>query len=143
MIKKIIPTILFAFLLITSSCDAPSPFTWKGDYKRDNDVYNLSSTVVGSLTATASPDNVSSIDERVVITATVTNMIGLPMQGVDVTFRTDTGFFRSEEFGPSEIFTTKSDSEGKAYAHLLQVGRTCTIEVEAGGLIVHVVVAFN
>jgi|GEM_PF-5593384 len=140
--KIIIPIFIFVIFLATSACDAPSPFTWQGDYKRSNDVYSLSSDIVGSLSATADPKNITA-GERVVITAVVYNMIGKPMQDIDVTFRTDTGFFRSEEFGPSEVFTVKSDTEGKAYAHLLSAGRTCTPEISAGGLVVHVVITVD
>lgn len=138
--KKILMITFFVISIATVSCDAPSPFTWQGDYQHNNDVFNLISTVVGTLEADANPETVSSLDDRVVITAIVKNPIGKVMKDVNVTFTTDTGFFRSDEYGPSEVFTTPSDSEGKAYAHLIKVARTCTIKVEAGGLIVHVVV---
>lgn len=141
--KKLISIIFLVIAFFTISCDAPSPFTWQGDYQHSNDIFNLVSTVVGTLEADANPESISSVDDRVVITATVKSVIGTAMQNVNVTFTTDTGFFRSDEYGPSEIFTTPSDSEGKAYAHLIRVSRTCTIKVEAGGLIVHVVVTFD
>ena len=141
--KKIIFTLFILMALFYAGCDAPSPFTWQGDYQHNNDVFEMGSSVVGTLEAAASPDSINSPDERVVITATVKNLIGHTMQDVNVTFTTDTGFFRSDEYGPSQIYTTPSDSEGKAYAHLLNVGRTCTVKVEAGGAVVHVVVTFE
>jgi len=141
--KKIILLSILVMILVSVGCDAPSPFTWQGDYQKNNDIFDLYSTVVGTVTVSASPSKVNSVDDRVVITATVTNLIGKVMQDVYVTFTTDTGFFRSDEFGPSEIFTTSSDSEGKAYAHMMKIGRTCTVKVEAGGYVAHVVITFE
>jgi hypothetical protein len=141
--KKITFLSILIMVFVSVGCDAPSPFTWQGDYQRNNDVFDLVSTVVGTVTVSASPTSVNSVDDRVVITATVKNLIGHTMQDVYVTFTTDTGFFRSDEFGPSEIFTTPSDSDGKAYAHMMKIGRTCTVKVEAGGFVAHVVITFG
>lgn len=131
------------FFLAFYGCDAPSPFTWHGDYQKNNDVYDMMSTVVGSIEAEAEPAKVTTVDDRVVISALVKNPVGRVMKDVPVTFTTDTGFFRSDEYGPSEIFTTATDSEGMAYAHLLKVARTCTVKIEAGGYVVHVVVSYD
>jgi hypothetical protein len=141
--KKIILLSILIMILVSVGCDAPSPFTWQGDYKKSNDVFDLVSTVVGTVTVTANPSSVTSVDDRVVITAVVKNLIGHVMQDVYVTFTTDTGFFRSDEFGPSEVFTTLSDSDGKAFAHMMKIGRTCTVKVEAGGYVAHVVITVN
>ncbi len=138
--------ILFVFsvmaVLILFSCDAPTNYGWEGKYQKNTWIYTLNPGEVGYIEAEADPDNVSSTDDRIVVTATVYSVLGTVMQGADVTFTTDTGFFRSDEFGPSEIFTTESDTEGKAYAHLLHVGRTTTIKVESGDAFVHVVITF-
>jgi len=141
--KKIIILSIFIMIVASIGCDAPSPFTWQGDFQRSNDVYELVSTVVGTVTVEAKPSSVNSVDDRVVVTATVKNAIGRAMEGVSATFTTDTGFFRSDEYGPSEIFTTLTDSDGLAYAHLIKIGRTCTIKVEAGGYVTHVVITYD
>jgi len=127
-------------MMVTIACDAPSPFSWQGKFQQNENIYAITTGEVGLLEAEADPDSVGTVGDRVVITATVSDILGRVMQDIDVTFTTDTGFFRSDDFGPSEIFTIQSDSEGKAYAHLLNVGRTCTVKVEAGDLFVHVVI---
>ncbi|MBN2136020.1 MAG: hypothetical protein JW737_09835 [Acidobacteria bacterium] len=140
--KIIILSIIFAVLVLVS-CDAPNPTGWKGNYQKLTDIYKIGSGEVGQLSAEADPNDITAADTRVVITATVSNVVGYALQGVDVTFTTDTGFFRSSEFGPSQIFTAVSDSYGNAYAHLLSVGRTCTVKIEAGDLVTTVVITVN
>jgi len=138
--KKAIFLLGIIIMMVSIACDAPSPFSWQGKYQKNTDIYTITNGQVGILEVEADPDDVTSLDDRVVITATVSDTLGRVMQDVDVTFTTDTGFFRSDDFGPSEIFTIQSDSEGKAYAHLLRIGRTCTVKIEAGDLFVHVVI---
>lgn len=134
---RILLVLGFSFVFI--SCDAPSPFSWQGTYQNNPNTYQyMWANKVGYIEAEADPATVSTLDDRIIITTTVYDYLGRTLPGIDVTYTTDTGFFRSNEYGPSKVFTDTSDSAGKAYAHLLQVGRTTTIKIEAGGVFIRI-----